>query len=454
MSDSLHLVYTLKQHTPIIHFQHDQEGATLRATELKPKLDRFIMETEFGINANFEQTKAKFLSNHKTWVIGQGKSSNIALNYKISVSSIGDQKVFLPFSFLKASQRDYITQNRNEIPLDPAPYFANNQHFDNNDLNNSNWNEMKRAIMYEGAIISITCVNSSLRKRIDELFCTFISITNFGTRNNKGFGCFEVTHRNGDAFVVNKELQKEYWKKAPGLLAVFQCHTNTSDLRQLFKTINEQYQILKSGLNRPGNHPLYVKSILFQYYAKNNVKWEKRWLKHKFKSEGVMPIIKQNNLPIETDCSNQWDHSENTANSVNYRYIRSLFGLAEHNEFQKNNPPGGKPFKVNIKHLQNGDTKIERNRSPITLKVIYGNLYFLVFPPAAILYNELFSFSFKNERGIEIGHNISAPNSFDIVDFMGYATSLINDINKRMDPRPNNCRDDHSSFAQQYSRII
>ena len=36
--------FTLKQHTPIIHFQSDQSGATLRATELKPKFDRFLME--------------------------------------------------------------------------------------------------------------------------------------------------------------------------------------------------------------------------------------------------------------------------------------------------------------------------------------------------------------------------------------------------------------------------
>jgi hypothetical protein len=32
----------LKQHTPMIHFQHDQAGATLRATEVKPKLDRYV----------------------------------------------------------------------------------------------------------------------------------------------------------------------------------------------------------------------------------------------------------------------------------------------------------------------------------------------------------------------------------------------------------------------------
>ena len=44
--------FTLKQHTPIIHFQHDQDGATLRATEVKPKLDRFIIEKleKSGVN--------------------------------------------------------------------------------------------------------------------------------------------------------------------------------------------------------------------------------------------------------------------------------------------------------------------------------------------------------------------------------------------------------------------
>ena len=36
------LEFTLKQHTPLIHFQHDQDGAILRATELKPTLNKFI----------------------------------------------------------------------------------------------------------------------------------------------------------------------------------------------------------------------------------------------------------------------------------------------------------------------------------------------------------------------------------------------------------------------------
>ena len=41
----------LEAQSPIIHFQHDQAGATLRASEVKPKLDRFLlnkMEQETG----------------------------------------------------------------------------------------------------------------------------------------------------------------------------------------------------------------------------------------------------------------------------------------------------------------------------------------------------------------------------------------------------------------------
>lgn len=47
----------LKQHTPLIHFQHTQDGATLRATEVKPKLDCFLIEQHFGGILNFDDYK-------------------------------------------------------------------------------------------------------------------------------------------------------------------------------------------------------------------------------------------------------------------------------------------------------------------------------------------------------------------------------------------------------------
>ena len=36
--------YDLKAHSPLIHFQHGSDGATLRVTEVKPKLDRYIID--------------------------------------------------------------------------------------------------------------------------------------------------------------------------------------------------------------------------------------------------------------------------------------------------------------------------------------------------------------------------------------------------------------------------
>ena len=49
------LTVTLKQHTPLIHFQHDQYGATLRVSEVKPKLDKFIIKKVF--NDEWEKCK-------------------------------------------------------------------------------------------------------------------------------------------------------------------------------------------------------------------------------------------------------------------------------------------------------------------------------------------------------------------------------------------------------------
>ena len=70
------LTVTLKQHTPLIHFQHDQYGATLRASEVKPKLDKFIL-TKLGENEGYE--KGCNIAKNKGWLVGKGEHD--ALNY-------------------------------------------------------------------------------------------------------------------------------------------------------------------------------------------------------------------------------------------------------------------------------------------------------------------------------------------------------------------------------------
>ena len=70
----------LEAQSPIIHFQHDQAGATLRASEVKPKLDRFLlnkMEQETG------KRVADFKEDNGYAVMFTDKEHN-ALNYRMN----------------------------------------------------------------------------------------------------------------------------------------------------------------------------------------------------------------------------------------------------------------------------------------------------------------------------------------------------------------------------------
>lgn len=71
------LSYKLQQQTPLIHFQYNQSGATLRASEVKPKLDKFII------------SKLREDDRKKEWYI---ENTN-ALNYKMQIVANGEKTV-------------------------------------------------------------------------------------------------------------------------------------------------------------------------------------------------------------------------------------------------------------------------------------------------------------------------------------------------------------------------
>lgn len=73
------VTYTLQQHTPLIHFQHAEAGATLRATEVKPKLDRYLAERLKAVNV---QIPASWLL-RQTAEESAGGSNEYHFNYKL-----------------------------------------------------------------------------------------------------------------------------------------------------------------------------------------------------------------------------------------------------------------------------------------------------------------------------------------------------------------------------------
>ena len=109
----------LKQHTPLIHFQHDQEGATLRASEVKPKLDKFIL-TRLG---NGDYQAGINLAKDNGWLVGKG--DHPALDYKIKIDATNYQDIAIPTRLVK---------KRGEVQTDEIgrQLYTTNNYPDNN----------------------------------------------------------------------------------------------------------------------------------------------------------------------------------------------------------------------------------------------------------------------------------------------------------------------------------
>ncbi len=261
------LNFKLKQHTPIIHFQHDQSGATLRASELKPKLDKFLIE-KLG-NGNYEQ--GKNITKERGWLIGNGEHP--ALNYQVRIieDNYNSVQYYLPYP-VKLNSRRYPNKEQNfkgflsrhinfEFEyLMPSPFFANAdkinfyERSDEVDPGESKPNEIIFA-RYSLKNIDgfITTFNSSLKSEMEKYLVEFFLITNFGTRQNKGFGSYTVSNINGKEIKIdNKLLNNIFLKKSTHPISTF---------NNLFGFILNEYNLLKSGTNRP-----YNKSELFKYY--------------------------------------------------------------------------------------------------------------------------------------------------------------------------------------------
>ena len=222
--------FTLKQHTSIIHFQSEQVGATLRATELKPKFDRFLKKYAFD-----GEIPQEFL-------IDKDKE---ALDYKVKITTNGNVEKNLPESSL---------------------FFANN----------AVKNEKDKSYMLKVASIEIEFFSFKIEllKNIQEKFEEFMLITNFGARSTKGYGSFCKSTQN-----IEKVLKKYY-------PIVFKI--NNPNISKWEEKVDTIHKLLKSGINFRS----YSKSLLFQYMCTKNIRWEKRKIKEEFPSlaKGKEPV--------------------------------------------------------------------------------------------------------------------------------------------------------------------
>jgi hypothetical protein len=212
----------------MIHFQHDQEGATLRATDFKPKFDKYIRKKE-----NLKDDEL--------------------LRYQLKIRALDAPDICEPnkkdglfFGNLGGSAQKKKELKNNLIELKFNTYF-----------------------------------NHSIAKKITNSFHEFLACENFGSRSNKGYGSFfDASKRREDFESFLKSTV------APSSVYFWEYHFNCEcQFNDIFFSIKTFYMLLKSGINYPSfrrNPGTYYKSLLFLYMKNKGITWDKKAVKSHF----------------------------------------------------------------------------------------------------------------------------------------------------------------------------
>lgn len=382
-------IFTLRQETPIIHFLHDQPGATLRATELKPKLDKFILGNFKEINPKaaiaFEDTIKRL---QKT--VEENKPSL----YQIRVEAPNTAPQFSYFeSRFTRNEEGYLHEflkkkfSKPEMKIvQPSPFFANNdKRKDGEKGKMEKWEEIRLGIFYSEDIkIHLKTWDSELHDLIQVALPLLFCVENFGMRQSKGFGCFRETSVSNEVF--HQSVRKAFvFSKRKAL---------PNSIEAIFKSIDDTYKLLrnKAGANNNNPNEPSEASAIRDYFEEQNppIEWEK-WLI-------------TNQLVSEDDYKPE--------NEV--RFVRALLGLPGLHDY----PQSREKVKVQIADNSAGE-KAERYRSPILFKIFNGGLYLLAKDVDSRMLGREFSFFVGENKDTNPRKTaLSTPNDFQIVDFL------------------------------------
>lgn len=369
------LEFTLKQHTPLIHFQHDH-GATLRATEVKARLDKFLIAKFF--QDEFEPCK-KYLvgyseKDEKSLQERFAKGFR-ALNYKLRIQPKNVQ----------LSKIGFVNQSRNKGVFweDSFPCFFANMGKENK--KNPKWFSFCPE-MIPCTINSVDSGIIELLKDTKNYFLNFFLANNFGARNGKGFGSFtlETFHKKSAKFKMPDSIKKitvtpqynanddmmsrlkENGISQDGMISKFNENGYADKLlewlfnyQNLFLNIDLFYRTLRSGINIPKK--LYFKSLMFHYAKKDNWQWDKKTLRLFFYGDHPKFLEVLENR-TQHDGTVTYTPSEEKRDIYDFR---DLLGLATEQQWQYYDDD---TLTKEGKAL-NGD-EIERFKSPFNFKII------------------------------------------------------------------------------------
>lgn len=415
--------FTLKQHTPIIHFQRNQPEASLRASEVKPKLDKFIIENCF--NNEFELCK-QVLTAYSPSKLKEDELKNRfnqegfrSLDYKLEIRALN----------INISEVGFVQESKNK-----GIYWE--QQFPGFFANMGPENRLApKCFSFTEDLINcrIFCKNIKLYNLLlakVELFFIFFQTNNFGSRQSKGYGSFTLFTFNNTK--VTLELKNKLCFKIDNFPQVedkycdeFNNHGYSGDKliwisqqKVVFEHIDLFYRTLRSGINYP--RKFYFKSLMFHYAKNLNMQWDKKTIRTYFYSghsgfaahpvyEEILITRKKPDGTVMYKPDGE-DRDQNT--------FRDLLGLATEQEWSKYDDTIIKTAKSAAGH------PIERMKSPILFKPVRsmnnGSFIVYIFPlaiPTDFLGGEV-SIKSKSFRPTIPDLKLSLPLSFNVKDYL------------------------------------
>ena len=396
--------FQLEQLTPILHFQPEQDGAAVRASEMKPKLDRFILEycgddvskevMEEWIQASSEENSNKLPS----------------LAYKMNIYT---------------GEKEFPWEGRDRYP---GGFFGN--------VRTPGRNIGVLGILSQDVEVEITCYSDSLLDKIKEVFPVFLAVTNFGTRQRMGYGSFRLKGEEWN----REELIRKYAERMTEnkvLVYSFQCPGENTDADVALDMIKDFHQHLKSGV-RSRDYDANCSLLLKQYAAEkdDNSVNEKKAMKAALARAEVYNIEK---------LSRQ-RNGEETLRRVPLRsvvYKRGIFGFAGQYEFRsvyrkterRNINEQGCTVIFQLKAKSEKGT-IKRFPSPITYSAEQGKIYMIVrldhinqlldYDPHIMLINQKEKIKLRGpgrpdvKNGAAKPIHMNLPKNFDVKDFFEF----------------------------------
>jgi len=364
---------TLLQYSDMIHFEAlPKKNTILRISELKPRLTEFIKKDLKIADSVLYEEFNDIIENKKIFPEDKGSPY-----FKITTEP----------KFVKVYKYKTFKSKRDKNYVKVGSYFGDYY-----------------AVNFEKVQIKIYSRIKRLEELVEKALKSFLIINNLGQRQSKGFGSFVVDGTTKEEF---EKILKNYFK------IILKKSSNDS-----LKTVNQDYQLIKSGIN----FKEYKKSLLYRYFAKDNIIWEKKKIKQE--------IIKKHPKIWEKIKHGSKHIPRNEDKDVEYRFIRALLGLSYRYDFIKKQEYQDRKNKLNSISVEvNSKNKIERIPSPILFKVYKNDIYLVANEVEAIIFDKDFEFKLldkyvKNNRIMEDEYelfDLTTPSSFDLFAFIKFA---------------------------------